>query len=144
MRMNKAKRQTKNFINYLFSWYNVKKIPVYIHWHYPSLIDPDGMMAFGVFMYSKEPGEEKPCIHVAGKQIGCSGVCSVIAHEFTHYLQWAHGRDMDDNEQIEADAEYCGAGLWGQYITNKKDKKMRIDGRLSAWKTKQELEGDYE
>ena len=73
--------------------------------------------------------------------IGCGGVCSVIAHEFVHYLQWIHGRDMNDDKQIEEDAEYYGAGLWGQYITNKKDKHIRIDGTLSAWKTKQESGG---
>lgn len=138
--MNKAKRNAKNFVNYLFGTYRVPKIPIYIHWHHPSIVDPVGNAAFGVFCYGYEPGKENPCIHVAGGKIGCGGVCSVIAHEFVHYLQWLHKRDMEDNEQIEADAEYCGAGLWGQYLVNKKDKHIRIDGCLSAWKTRKELE----
>lgn len=140
--MNKAKRQARDFINYLFGVYNVPRIPVEIKWHHPSLIDPSGKAAFGIFCYDKEPGEENPIIYIAGRKIGCAGVCSCIAHEFTHYLQWLHGRDMDDNAQIESDAEYCGSGIWGQYLTNKKDKHIRIDGRLSIWKTQQELRGD--
>lgn len=137
--MNKAKRKALNFINYLFSAYNVPRIPVEIKWNYPSLIDPEGKAAFGIFCYGKEPGDENPIIYIAGKKIGCGGVCSCIAHEFVHYLQWLHKRDMDDVTQIEADAEYCGAGIWGQYLVNKKDKNIRIDGHLSIWKTKQEL-----
>jgi hypothetical protein len=139
--MNKAKRQVKRFINYLFGLYHAPRIPVYVHWHHPSVVDPNGKAAFGVFCYGYGTEDENQCIHVAGKKIGCGGVCSVIAHEFTHYLQWLHGRDMNDDKQIEEDAEYCGAGLWGQYITNKKDKHIRIDGTLPAWKTKQELGG---
>jgi hypothetical protein len=47
---------------------------------------------------------------------------------------------MDNIASIEEDAEYMGSGLYGQFITNKKDKKMRIDGCLSAWKSKAEME----
>ena len=140
LKLNKAKRQAWHFINYLFDKYKVQRIPVYIHWYHPSLETEDGMISFGLFMYGYEKGKENPCIHIAGKQIGGTGICSVFAHEFTHYLQWLHGRDMDNIESVEEDAEYMGAGLYGQFLTNKKDKKIRIDGCLNAWKTKAEME----
>ena len=127
--MKKAKRQTNNFINHLFAVYNVPRIPVYVHWHHDSVTcnNTDG---FGVFCFG---AEEKPCIHIACHQIKKTGALSTVAHEFVHYLQYLHGWDMDNDEELERAAEYYGAGLMGQWLINKKDKHIRIDGILKVW-----------
>ena len=135
--MNKAKRHARNFINHLFGTYQVPRIPVYIHWRYNTVINNDDEHVFGLFCY--DDGDNPPCIHVAGRQIGNTGVMSVIAHEFVHYLQHLHGRDMDNVQQVEADADYFGAGLFGKFLINKKDKHMRIDGTLKAWEERTEV-----
>lgn len=129
--MRRAKRQVNGFINYLFAKYNVPRIPVYVHWHHDTLIGANNDLAFGVFWYDEHRQE----IHVAGKRAKKSGVMQCIAHEFTHYLQWLHHRDMSD-DRVEADAEYHGAGLLGQYLINKKDKHRRVDGTASIWEPK--------
>lgn len=127
--MKKAKTQVNNFVNHLFAAYNVPRIPVYIHWHYNSVVNEHGQGGFGCFFWGTD---EKPCIHIACKQIGKTGALSTFAHEFVHYLQYLHGWDMDDDE-CERAAEYYGAGLMGQWLVNKKDKGIRIDGLMKAW-----------
>lgn len=128
--MNKAKRQVNKFVNHLFGMYRVPRIPVYVHWHHPSVVSKDGMCGFGVFCFG---GDEKPCIHVGGKTIGKTGVLSVIAHEFVHYLQYLHGWDLDNDEESERAAEHYGDGLLGQWLINHKDKESCIDGLFNAW-----------
>ena len=129
--MRKAKRQANKFVNHLFGLYQVPRIPVYIHWHYPSVVARDGMCGFGVFCFG---GDEKPCIHVAGKLIGKTGVLSVIAHEFVHYLQYLHGWDLNNDEESERAAELFGACLMGQWLANRNGDEERIDGLFKAWK----------
>lgn len=129
--MNKAKKQAKKFVNYLFEKYKVPRIPVYIHWYHNSVYNEKGEYGFGVFCWG---GGEEPCIHVAGKVIGKTGVLGVIAHEFVHYLQYLHEFDFEKKTESERAAEHFGDGLLGQWLINKKDKEIRIDGTLEAWK----------
>lgn len=135
--MKKAKRHLQNFVNHLFGIYKVPRIPVYIHWHHPSVVNADGLCGFGVFCYGDD---EKPCIHIACEKIGKNGAHSVFAHEFVHYLQYLHGFDMDNVEESERAADYFGAALYGQWIISKTDKQTRIDGLLNAWEKAPEHE----
>lgn len=128
--MKKAKTQVINFTNYLFSVYNVPRIPVYIHWWHTSVVSENGQCGFGLFCWGNDG---KPCIHVACKAIGKSGALYTVAHEFVHYLQYLHGWDINNDEESERAAEYYGASLIGQWLINKKDKNIRIDGLLKAW-----------
>ena len=128
--MKKNKRFVQRFINHLFGMYNVPKIPIYVHYGYPSCIDPDGNVVFGVYCYPKD-GKGETCIHVAG-EIGTTGIMSVIAHEFVHHVQRRHGRDMD-NDDVEPDAEYWGAGLMGQWLINKKRVGEHCYGISPIW-----------
>ena len=130
--MKKNKRFVQRFISHLFGMYNVPKIPIYVHYGYPSCIDPDGNVAFGVYCYPKD-GKGETCIHIAG-EIGTTGIISCIAHEFVHHMQRINGRDMDDVESIERDAEYWGAGLMGQWLINKtKRREQRCFGIFPIW-----------
>lgn len=128
--MKKSKRHVSKFINHLFATYNVLRIPVYLHWHNDSVITDD-MCGFGVFCCGDG---ENPFIHVACKRIGKTGVLYVIAHEFVHYLQYLHGFDMGNETASELSAEKFGQALLGQWLINKKDKQIRIEGTLEAWK----------
>ena len=113
--MIKSKRKARNFINYLYRNYNVPRIPIYIHWHYRYLINEAGETSYGLFVY-----DDTPLIHIAGRKAKTTGVLSIIAHEFVHYLQYFHGRDMD-SEQIEKDAEHYGRCLFGLWLLGEKD-----------------------
>jgi hypothetical protein len=124
--MKKSKAKVRRFVNYLYRVYDVPRIPICVHWNYASLVTEGGMCCFGVFHYGKDIPTE---IHIAGnKKIGTTGVLSAIAHEFVHYLQYLHGRDMDDIEQIENDAEVCGAALFGNWLLG-----FSENYRLKAW-----------
>lgn len=106
--MKKSKNKVRRFINYLYSEYDVPRIPIHVHWHSPALVTDQCKFCFGVLFY----GENYPAeIHVAGKALKTKGVLSTIAHEFVHYLQYLSGLDMDDTEQIEIDADLYGAEL---------------------------------
>lgn len=126
--MRRSKRWITNFINHLFGVYNVPRIPVYIHWYHDSII-VDDEACFGVFC-SDDNG--KCCIHAAAAQIKTSKLHEVIAHEFCHYLQWIKNRDMDD-PQTENDAEYWAAGLYGQWLINKRKKNEHCYGVANIW-----------
>jgi len=115
--MKKSKAKARRFINHLYNKYDVPRIPIYIHWHHTSVITESGVLGFGVFMYGDDV---ETAIHISGKKIKTTGVLSVIAHEFTHYLQYLHGRDMSDTEQIEYDAENFGAALFGGWLSEGK------------------------
>lgn len=106
--MKKSKNKVRRFINYLYSEYDVPRIPIHVHWHSPALVTDQCKFCFGVLFY----GENYPAeIHVAGKALKTKGVLSTIAHEFVHYLQYLSGLDMDDTEQIEIDADLYGSEL---------------------------------
>ena len=93
------------------------RIPINIHWHYSSLVTETQEWAFGLFCYK----DDKPkCIEIACCKVGTTGLLSVIAHEFVHYLQFVHGRDMNDL-QVENDAEYYGKCLFGLWLLRGKD-----------------------
>ena len=126
--MRRSKRRITSFINHLFGVYNVPRIPVYIHWYHDSIIVGDEAY-FGVF-HSDDNG--KYCIHTAASQIKTSKLHEVIAHEFCHYLQFLKNRDMDD-PQIEDDAEYWAAGLYGQWLINKRKKNEHCYGVANIW-----------
>ena len=114
--MKKSKNKVRRFINYLYRAYAVPRIPIHVHWHAPALVNAEGTFFFGVLCY----GENYPTeIHVAGKAIKTKGVLSTIAHEFSHYLQYLSGRDMDDTEQIELDADMCGSVLLENWLRGK-------------------------
>ena len=130
--MKKSKLKVKRFIDHLFGQYDVLRIPVYIKWHYPALCTERGEYAFGLFAYK---GVDKPAIYVACNKLGTSTVLSTIAHEFVHYLQYAHGRDMND-KSIEIDAEYYGPALYGRYLINKKCNEGHIYEPIKAWKNR--------
>ena len=108
--MRRSKRMAQAFINHLFGIYGVPRIPITVKWHYNSVITQEHGAAFGVYCYGNE---EPECIYVAAKKIKTSATLISIAHEFVHYLQRLYGRDMDDTEQIEKDAEYWACGLYG-------------------------------
>lgn len=127
-RVVKSKRKARCFINYLYRNYDVPRIPIYIHWHYRELINEAGKTSYGLFVY-----DDSPLIHVAGGKAKTTGVLSIIAHEFVHYLQYLHGRDMDDSEQIEKDAEHYGKGLFGLWLLGEKDCSW-----LKAWEPKED------
>lgn len=92
--MIKSKRKVDRFINHLFTLYHVPRIPVYIHWHHPSLVSREGEFGFGVFsIYDPE----HPCIHIAAKVLGKSGIMEVFAHEFGHYLQFLFGQEFEED-----------------------------------------------
>lgn len=128
--MIKSKRKVTRFVNYLFARYNVPRIPVYFHWHHTTVCNNDGRVGFGVFC---SEGGEPPCIHVSCKTVKTSGALYTFAHEFVHYLQYLHGWEINNDVKSEAAAEYYGTGLVGQWLTNKKDKQIRIDGLLEVW-----------
>lgn len=128
--MRRSKRRIKKFVDHLFGVYQVPRIPVYIHWYYDVICTETGT-AFGVFVNDKNP-----CIHVAAKQIKTSKLHEVIAHEFTHYLQYLKKRDFDNEESIENDAEYWAAGLYGQWLINKKKKGEHCYGMADIWESK--------
>ena len=136
--MKKAKKQINNFINHLFGVYRVPRIPVYIHWYHDSLVS-EKAYGFGLFCYGTE---EKPCIHIACKKTKKTGALGTFAHEFVHYLQYLHGWDLNNDEESECAAEYYGAGLMGQWLINKKDKNIRIDGLMKAWERCPEVKGN--
>ena len=130
--MNKQNRILNGFINHLFGVYNAPRIPIYIYRGYKSLADPDGNFCFGVYVY--EDGK-LGCIHVAG-DLGTTTLMSIIAHEFVHYVQRGHGRDMTDAEAVERDAEYWAAGIMGQYLINKKKRGEHCYGVADIWEEK--------
>lgn len=114
--MKKSKNKVRRFINYLYSVYDVPRIPIHVHWYYPALVTEECKFCFGVLFY----GENYPTeIHVAGKAIKTKGVLSTIAHEFVHYLQYLSGQDIDDTEQIELDADMCGSVLLENWLRGK-------------------------
>lgn len=127
--MKKSKRKARNFINYLYRNYDVPRIPIEVHWHYPSIYVEDKGVCFGLFSYG-EGGAEK--IDIACCKFGTSSVLATIAHEFVHYLQYVHGRDMKDTEQIERDAESYGKCLYGMWLL-KRDCSF-----VKAWEPKEE------
>lgn len=127
--MNKKKRFVKRFMNHLFGMYNVPRIPVYIHYEYPSLVDPEGNFCFATYVYEdNKPG----CIHAAG-DVGTTTLMLIIAHEFVHYVQHIRGRNMEDTDVIERDAEYWANGLMGQWIINKKQRGEHCYGVAEIW-----------
>lgn len=124
--MKKSKNKVRRFINYLYSVYDVPRIPIHVHWYYPALVTEECKFCFGVLFY----GENYPTeIHVAGKAIKTKGVLSTISHEFVHYLQYLNGRDMDDTEQIERDAEMYGEALLLDWLYG-----YPKEYKLKAWK----------
>lgn len=129
--MVKAKRKVRRFVDYLFARYNVPRIPVYFHWYHDTVINAEGKVDFGVFCSGDD---EKPCIHVSCKTVKTYGALQTLAHEFVHYLQYLHGWTINNDEKSEAAAEYYGAGLVGQWLINKKDKALKIDGLLEVWR----------
>lgn len=123
--MKKSNNKVRNFINYLYSEYDVPRIPIHVHWHSPALVTDQCKFCFGVLFY----GENCPAeIHVAGKAIKTKGVLSTIAHEFVHYLQYLSGQDMDDTEQIELDADMCGSVLLENWLRQRKRDSMEQEG----------------
>ena len=130
--MNKKKRFIKRYINHLFGIYNAPRIPIHIHYGYPSLVDPAGNFCFGTYVY--EDGK-LGYIHVAG-DVGTTTLMSLIAHEFVHYVQRRHGRDMNAIEAIERDAEYWSVGLMGQWLINKKRRGEHCYGVAKIWTEK--------
>ena len=132
--MKKKKRFVERFINHLFGVYNAKRVPIYVHYGYKSCIATDGRECFGCYSYPKNDGEGETCIHVAG-DLGTTTLLQVIAHEFVHYIQHINGRDMND-EAVEDDAEYWGAGLMGQWLINKKRIGEHCYGVAEIWTEK--------
>lgn len=90
----KKKREVCRLINYLFTKYKVKKIPIRIHWKNDALC-VGKECAFGMFQWYDNGDAE---IHIAGKGIGKEGIIELIAHEFVHYLQWIKKKEMSEEE----------------------------------------------
>ena len=118
--MRRSKRRIRAFVDHLFGIYSVPHIPVIIKWHHNSLMSKNGA-SFGVYCYDIINGEYMSiCIYVAAKQIKTSATFGTIAHEFVHYLQHLHGRDMSEDAQIERDAEYWGKVLYDLWLVGDK------------------------
>ena len=131
--MRRAKRHINGFINHLFWMYKVPRIPVRVTYGYQVVETPNGM-GFGV--YTENPDGTDARIYVGNGKLGKRVTMGCIAHEFVHYLQSLHGRQMIDGTEIEEDAEYWAQALLHQYIINKKSKTMRIDGVGDIWERK--------
>lgn len=136
--MSKKSRVTKQFINHLFGLYRVHRIPVYVHYHHDFLVTDEGDTSYGLFCY----GDGMPeCIHVAAGKTGLFHTLTTVAHEFCHYLQWLHGRDMSDG-QIEIDAMYYEGPMVGAWYINKKSKNEHCYGAPPVWEPHVEVMDD--
>lgn len=124
--MNKNKRFVQRFINYLFGVYRVPTIPVYICYG-----DKEFNIGSKKHLCGFYAGNKK-CIYVAGK-IGTTKIIGVIAHEFVHYLQDIHGRDMTNTAEIESDADYWSRALFAQWIINKTVRNKHCYGVYPIW-----------
>lgn len=125
--MNKNKRFVQRFINHLFGVYRVPTIPIYICYGDKEFNIGSKKHISG--FYNRMPSNK--CIFVAGK-IGTTKIMAVIAHEFVHYVQDLHGRDME-NDDVEQDANYWGVGLLDQWIINKTKRGVHTFGIYPIW-----------
>ena len=123
--MNKKKRFVNGFTNWLFSEYKAPRIPVKVMYKCEAIVD-DGSKCSGYFGYDNE----ELVILVAAKKLGLTKCLFVIAHEFTHYMQYLNHRDMSEKEIIEEDAYYYEVPLVGKYLYNKRKKDTKITGVL--------------
>lgn len=119
MRIRHKQRETNKLIAYLYENYNVPKIPVYVYWR----IRPEKMKAEGAYFFN---GDEPICIEVYADRTHLIYVLTTIAHEFVHYMQHIHRRDMKDSGKIENDAEYYGMGLVGLWQKGRPCAKLKV------------------
>ena len=131
--MKKAKRDINRFINYLFATYDVPRIPVHVMYGYETIATPNG---YGFGLYTEDADGSNARIYVGYGKLGKSTTMHCIAHEFVHYMQSLHGREMNNSEENEVDAEYWANALLNQFLINRKSKKMHIDGVAEIWESK--------
>ena len=84
--MKKKKRIVRHFTNWLFSEYQVPRIPVRVMYDCDAIIDGE-TKCYGYF--GDDNGER--VILVAAKRIGTTKCLFVVAHEFVHYMQFLNG-----------------------------------------------------
>lgn len=125
--MKKKKRIVRHFTNWLFSEYEVPRIPVRVMYDCDALID-DGVKCYGYFGYDNG----KRVILVAAKRLGTTKCLFVIAHEFVHYMQFLNGRNMSATEIIEEDAYTFEVPLVGKFLNNRKRGSEKITGVLDV------------
>lgn len=133
--VRKAKRHINGFINYLFTTYDVPRIPVRVKYGYDVVKTPSGA-GFGVYIENSDG--TNPCIYVGCGKLGKSVTMKCIAHEFVHYMQSLHNRGWNSLPEIESDAEYWAEALFNQYRINKKSKQICIEGVANIWESKPE------
>ena len=125
--MKKKTRIIRHFTNWLFSEYEVQRIPVRVMYDCDAIID-DGVKCFGYFGYDNG----KRVILVAAKRLGTTKCLFVIAHEFVHYMQFLNGRNMSATEIIEEDAYTFEAPLVGKFLNNRKRGSEKITDVLDV------------
>lgn len=126
--MKKKTRIIRHFTNWLFSEYEVPRIPVRVMEDCDAIIDVDGVKCYGYF--GEDNGER--VILVAAKRLGTTKCLFVIAHEFVHYMQFLNGRNMDETEIIEEDAYTFEVPLVGKFLNNRKKGSPKITGVLDV------------
>ena len=125
--MKKKTRIIRHFTNWLFSEYEVPRIPVRVMYDCDAIIY-DGVKCYGYF--GEDNGER--VILVAAKRIGTTKCLFVVAHEFVHYMQFLNGRNMDETEIIEEDAYTFEVPLVGKFLNNRKRGSEKITGVLDV------------
>ena len=125
--MKKKTRIIRHFTNWLFSEYEVPRIPVRVMYDCDAIID-DGVKCYGYF--GEDNGER--VILVAAKRLGTTKCLFVIAHEFVHYMQFLNGRNMSATEIIEEDAYTFEVPLVGKFLNNRKRGSKKITGVLDV------------
>ena len=126
--MKKKTRIIRHFTNWLFSEYEVPRIPVRVMEDCDAIIDIDGVKCYGYF--GEDNGER--VILVAAKRLGTTKCLFVIAHEFVHYMQFLNGRNMSATEIIEEDAYTFEVPLVGKFLNNRKKGNEKITGVLDV------------
>ena len=125
--MKKKTRIIRHFTNWLFSEYEVPRIPVRVMYDCDAIID-NGAECYGYF--GEDNGER--VILVAAKRLGTTKCLFVIAHEFVHYMQFLNGRNMSETEIIEEDAYTFEVPLVGKFLNNRKIGSEKITGVLDV------------
>ena len=125
--MKKKKRIVRHFTNWLFSEYQVPRIPVRVMYKCDAIIDGEAE-CYGYF--GTDNGER--VILIAAKRIGTTKCLFTIAHEFVHYIQFLNGRNMSETEIVEADAYFFEAPLVGKFLNNRKKGNPKITGVLDV------------
>ena len=134
--MKKAKRKVRAFINFLYREYSVPRIPIKVIWYWDT-IEVNGNPCFGYCRVDDDEPEANEIAVVAGRKLGTKQTLVSLAHEFIHYLQWLHNRDMKLDDSIEEDAYKYSDLLVNKFLQNHRNYNGKhIDGAIDVWSKK--------